>query len=141
MLALNNEIQMPSLGLGVFQSSSEENVTAVSTALANGYRLIDTTVACGIEKEISDATVRSTSIACNRTQVREDARASRAALASLARVLRHPKVPLIRNAFAENISVFDFALTADEVAAIDALDTGVRGGAGPQHHSPDVCDA
>ena len=29
---------------------------------------------------------------------------------------------------AENLDVFDFALTRDEVAAIDALDTGVRGG-------------
>jgi diketogulonate reductase-like aldo/keto reductase len=29
---------------------------------------------------------------------------------------------------AENLDVFDFALTADEVASIDALDTGVRGG-------------
>jgi 2,5-diketo-D-gluconate reductase A len=29
---------------------------------------------------------------------------------------------------AENLDVFDFALTSDEIAAIDALDTGVRGG-------------
>ncbi|MET4639493.1 aldo/keto reductase [Mycetocola sp. 2940] len=32
---------------------------------------------------------------------------------------------------AENIDVFDFALTADEVATIDALDTGKRGGPDP----------
>lgn len=32
---------------------------------------------------------------------------------------------------AENFNVFDFALTADEVAAIDQLDTGVRGGPDP----------
>ena len=29
---------------------------------------------------------------------------------------------------AENFAVFDFTLTAGEIAAIDALDTGVRGG-------------
>jgi diketogulonate reductase-like aldo/keto reductase len=29
---------------------------------------------------------------------------------------------------AENLDVFGFSLSADEVAAIDALDTGVRGG-------------
>jgi diketogulonate reductase-like aldo/keto reductase len=29
---------------------------------------------------------------------------------------------------AENLDVFDFTLTADDIAAIDALDTGVRGG-------------
>lgn len=32
---------------------------------------------------------------------------------------------------AENFDVFDFALTGEEVAAIDALDTGVRGGPDP----------
>ncbi len=33
---------------------------------------------------------------------------------------------------AENFDVFDFDLTADELAAIDALDTGVRGGPEPE---------
>ena len=33
---------------------------------------------------------------------------------------------------AENIDVFDFALAADEMAAIDALDTGRRGGPEPE---------
>jgi diketogulonate reductase-like aldo/keto reductase len=33
---------------------------------------------------------------------------------------------------AENIDVFDFDLTADELAAIDALDTGQRGGPEPE---------
>jgi diketogulonate reductase-like aldo/keto reductase len=32
---------------------------------------------------------------------------------------------------AENFAVFDFTLTPDQVAAIDALDTGVRGGPEP----------
>src|SRR5436190_1953101 len=31
----------------------------------------------------------------------------------------------------ENIDIFDFTLTADEIAAVDALDTGVRGGPDP----------
>ena len=33
---------------------------------------------------------------------------------------------------AENFDVFDFELTADELDAIDALDTGVRGGPAPE---------
>jgi diketogulonate reductase-like aldo/keto reductase len=33
---------------------------------------------------------------------------------------------------AENLGVFDFALTPDEVASVDALDTGVRGGPDPE---------
>ena len=37
---------------------------------------------------------------------------------------------------AENFDVFDFDLTADELAAIDALDTGVRGGPEPERHHP-----
>jgi diketogulonate reductase-like aldo/keto reductase len=32
---------------------------------------------------------------------------------------------------AENFAVFDFELTPEQVAAIDALDTGVRGGPDP----------
>jgi diketogulonate reductase-like aldo/keto reductase len=32
---------------------------------------------------------------------------------------------------AENFEVFDFELTAAQIAAIDALDTGVRGGPEP----------
>ena len=33
---------------------------------------------------------------------------------------------------AENFDVFDFELTAEQIAAIDALDTGVRGGPEPE---------
>jgi 2,5-diketo-D-gluconate reductase A len=33
---------------------------------------------------------------------------------------------------AENSDVFDFELTADELKALDALDTGVRGGPEPK---------
>jgi diketogulonate reductase-like aldo/keto reductase len=37
---------------------------------------------------------------------------------------------------AENIDIFDFQLSSDEVAAIDSLDTGVRGGPEPASISP-----
>ena len=37
---------------------------------------------------------------------------------------------------AENIDIFDFHLTPDEVGAIDALETGVRGGPEPACISP-----
>jgi diketogulonate reductase-like aldo/keto reductase len=37
---------------------------------------------------------------------------------------------------AENFDVFDFELTAEELAAIDALDTGVRGGPVPGSITP-----
>ena len=36
-----------------------------------------------------------------------------------------------KNRIAENINVFDFKLSAEEIAAIDGLDTGRRGGPEP----------
>jgi 2,5-diketo-D-gluconate reductase A len=33
---------------------------------------------------------------------------------------------------AENFDVFDFELTAEQLTAIDALDTGIRGGPEPE---------
>jgi diketogulonate reductase-like aldo/keto reductase len=39
---------------------------------------------------------------------------------------------------AENFDIFDFALSPDEVAAIDALDKGTRGGPDPESLSPET---
>jgi diketogulonate reductase-like aldo/keto reductase len=39
---------------------------------------------------------------------------------------------------AENFDIFDFSLTPEEVAAIDALDTGVRGGPDPEQVNPQM---
>jgi diketogulonate reductase-like aldo/keto reductase len=50
---------MPALGLGVYQSSPAETVTAVETALAEGYRLIDTAAAYGNEREVGEGIRRS----------------------------------------------------------------------------------
>jgi 2,5-diketo-D-gluconate reductase A len=36
----------------------------------------------------------------------------------------------------ENFDIFDFTLTADEIVAIDALDTGIRGGPDPELIDP-----
>ena len=38
----------------------------------------------------------------------------------------------------ENFDVFDFELTGDQLAAIDALDTGVRGGPDPVTVTPEA---
>lgn len=51
-LKLNNSIEMPAMGLGVFQSKPEETSFAVKTALENGYRLIDTAAAYFNEKQV-----------------------------------------------------------------------------------------
>lgn len=61
-ITLNNGIEMPTLGFGVFQTAPEETVDAVSTALETGYRLIDTAAAYGNEREVGEA-IRRTGIA------------------------------------------------------------------------------
>jgi diketogulonate reductase-like aldo/keto reductase len=44
-LTLNNGVQIPALGLGVFQSPPDETADAVESAITRGYRLIDTAAA------------------------------------------------------------------------------------------------
>ncbi|MEP0547578.1 MAG: aldo/keto reductase [Rhodothermales bacterium] len=56
---LNNGVEMPALGLGVFQSSPEDTDGAVQAALASGYRLIDTAAAYGNEREVGEGIRRS----------------------------------------------------------------------------------
>jgi diketogulonate reductase-like aldo/keto reductase len=55
MLTLNNGVQMPALGLGVFQTPPEETRAAVQAALRTGYRHIDTAAAYGNEREVGEA--------------------------------------------------------------------------------------
>ena len=52
---LNNRVEMPMLGLGVFLSPPEETAAAVEAALADGYRLVDTAAAYGNEREVGEA--------------------------------------------------------------------------------------
>jgi diketogulonate reductase-like aldo/keto reductase len=51
-------------------------------------------------------------------------------------------IPKSTNAgrIAENFDVFDFALNADEMSEIDALDTGVRNGPDPDLARPEMFD-
>jgi 2,5-diketo-D-gluconate reductase A len=48
-VTLNNGVQMPQLGFGVFQVSDDETTDAVCAALAAGYRSIDTAAIYGNE--------------------------------------------------------------------------------------------
>lgn len=59
VLALNNGVKMPALGLGVYQSPPEQTVAAVEAALATGYRLIDTAAAYLNEREVGEGIRRS----------------------------------------------------------------------------------
>ena len=55
LLTLNNDVQMPALGFGVFQTPADITADAVHTALETGYRLIDTAAAYGNEREVGQA--------------------------------------------------------------------------------------
>ena len=61
-LTLNNGVQMPALGFGVFQTPPVVTAQAVGTALATGYRLIDTAAAYGNEREVGQA-IRDSGVA------------------------------------------------------------------------------
>lgn len=54
-LTLNNGVTLPALGYGVYQTPPAETVTAVETALATGYRHIDTAAAYRNERGVGDA--------------------------------------------------------------------------------------
>ncbi|MCP2094809.1 MULTISPECIES: aldo/keto reductase [Actinosynnema] len=54
-IKLNNGVEMPAIGLGVFQSAPEETAAAVAAALEVGYRHVDTAAAYGNEREVGRA--------------------------------------------------------------------------------------
>jgi diketogulonate reductase-like aldo/keto reductase len=54
-VTLNTGVELPPLGLGVFQTPPEQTRTAVAAALDTGYRHIDTAAAYGNEREVGEA--------------------------------------------------------------------------------------
>jgi 2,5-diketo-D-gluconate reductase A len=60
-VTLNNGVEMPILGFGVYQILPDETEQAVATALEVGYRLIDTAASYGNEEAVGRA-VRSSGI-------------------------------------------------------------------------------
>jgi 2,5-diketo-D-gluconate reductase A len=58
-LTLNNAVELPAIGFGVFQTPPDETAVAVEAALRAGYRHIDTAAAYGNERGVGDAIDRS----------------------------------------------------------------------------------
>jgi diketogulonate reductase-like aldo/keto reductase len=58
-LTLNNGVDLPALGYGVFQTPPEETIAAVQEALRVGYRHIDTAAGYGNEREVGEGIRRS----------------------------------------------------------------------------------
>lgn len=59
LLKLNNGVELPSLGFGVYQTPPDETAVAVETALTTGYRHIDTAAVYLNERGVGDAIQRS----------------------------------------------------------------------------------
>ena len=58
-LTLNNGIEMPALGFGVFQTPPETTSSSVAEALRVGYRLIDTAASYFNDREVGEGIRRS----------------------------------------------------------------------------------
>jgi diketogulonate reductase-like aldo/keto reductase len=58
-ISLNNGVDLPAIGFGVFQTPPDETADAVETALRIGYRHIDTAAAYGNERGVGEAIRRS----------------------------------------------------------------------------------
>jgi len=58
-IRLNNGVEIPQLGFGVFQVKPRDTVQAVSTALRIGYRHIDTAQMYRNEKQVGEAIAKS----------------------------------------------------------------------------------
>jgi diketogulonate reductase-like aldo/keto reductase len=192
LLTLNNGVQLPAIGLGVFQSSPEDTVTAVESAIGDGYRLVDTAASYFNERQVGEG-IRRSGISRDHIFIETkvwisdygyeaalhafDKSAGKLGVERLDLLLLHQPLPspyrggekrtfddptlreiahqhgksaaqvMLRwhlqegrsaipkstkaARIAENFAVFDFELTSGELAAIDALDTGVRGGPEP----------
>ncbi|HJX78656.1 aldo/keto reductase [Glutamicibacter sp.] len=58
-VTLNNGVEMPQVGFGVFQVPNEETTAAVASALKAGYRSIDTAAIYGNEEGVGQALAES----------------------------------------------------------------------------------
>jgi diketogulonate reductase-like aldo/keto reductase len=54
-LTLNNGVDLPAIGLGLFPTPPDETRDAVTAAQSVGYRHIDTAAAYGNEKQVGEA--------------------------------------------------------------------------------------
>ena len=59
LIPLNNGVEMPAIGLGVFQTPPDATTAAVEEALRLGYRHVDTAAAYGNEREVGEGIRRS----------------------------------------------------------------------------------
>ena len=59
LIQLNNGVEMPIVGFGVFQIDPKDTAAATLSAFEAGYRLIDTAAAYHNEREVGEAVAKS----------------------------------------------------------------------------------
>ena len=59
LLTPSNGVQIPAIGLGVFQNPPEQTVAAVESAIGEGYRRIDTAASYFNERQVGEGVRRS----------------------------------------------------------------------------------
>ncbi len=149
-------VQQAFIDYDAFQAPPDETRSAAAAALGTGYRHIDTAAAYGNEREVGEAVRASrggraavfletkiwiSDYGYDETLHAFDKSAGKLGVdqIDLHPYFQQPEVQafnaehgIVTQAWcAENFDVFDFELTADEVAAIDGLDAGKRGGPEP----------
>ncbi len=153
-IQLNNGVEMPVLGYGVFQVPPEEAERCVSDAFKAGYRMIDTAQAYGdmfgswraMKKAYRSGKVRAIGVsnfqACrfydfaSSVDIKPAVNQLQCCVLSQQRgIVAIPK-SMHKERMATNFDIFDFSLTEADMKAIEPLnqkDTGFRDFADPNY--------
>lgn len=132
-ITLNNGIEMPILGIGVFQMTNpKECEQSVQNAIEVGYRLIDTAASYENEESVGNA-IKASGVAREELFITTKLWIAETHGKSVAQVILRwliqrgvvviPK-SVRRERMVENCDVFGFALGDEEMQAIATLDTG-----------------
>jgi diketogulonate reductase-like aldo/keto reductase len=113
-ITLNNGVEMPVLGCGVYQVPADHTEQVVAQALDTGYRHIDTAASyqneAAVGRAIAAAHGKSEGQVVLRWLIQRN-------------IIAIPK-SVLPERMHENLDVFDFAITADEMQQIAGMDTG-----------------
>jgi len=136
-LTLNNGVTMPALGLGVFQSPPEQTTADVQAAdTEDGILTQAWSPIGGITFYPGWGEDRRNVMEDPAIAAVGEAHGRSAAQVMLRWHLQQGRSVIPKSTkpqrIAENLDVFDFDLSSDELTAIDALDTSQRGGPEPE---------